>query len=181
MEVTRSPLPEVLILEPRVFADDRGHFFEGYNQREFAAQTGVRATFVQDNLSRSKKGVLRGLHYQNPQPQGKLVRVLAGEIFDVVVDIRRGSPTFGKSTAIRLSAENALMIWVPVGFAHGFLALSDIADVLYKTTEYYAPQHEHCIVWNDPHLAIKWPLTGAPELSAKDRSGKRLEDSAVFT
>lgn len=180
MEVTRSVLPEVLILKPRIFTDERGHFFEGHNQRDFETQTGVRAVFVQDNLSRSKKGVLRGLHYQNPQPQGKLVRVLAGEIFDVVVDIRRSSPTFGKTAAIRLSADNALMIWVPAGFAHGFLALSEFADVLYKTTDYYAPQYEHCIVWNDPQLAIEWPLTAPPALSPKDRGGKQLKDAAVF-
>jgi dTDP-4-dehydrorhamnose 3,5-epimerase len=180
MEIVKSALPDVLVLKPRIFADERGHFFEAYNRREFETKTGLRVSFVQDNVSRSQKGVLRGLHYQNPQPQGKLVRVLAGEIYDVVVDIRRDSPTFAQSTAIRLSADNALMVWVPAGFAHGFLALSDFADVLYKTTDYYAPQHEHCIVWNDPQLAIEWPLTGPPELSPKDRRGKLLKDSAVF-
>ena len=180
MEVTRAALPDVLIIKPRVFEDERGRFFESYNQRELEARAGIHAAFVQDNQSRSRKNVLRGLHYQNPQPQGKLIRVLAGEIFDVVVDIRRGSPAFGKWHGIRLSAENHLTVWVPSGFAHGFLVLSDYADVLYKTTDYYAPRDEHCILWSDPQLAIAWPLTGQPELSPKDRRGKLLEDAKVF-
>jgi dTDP-4-dehydrorhamnose 3,5-epimerase len=173
-------LPEVLILEPRVFEDERGVFYESHNQREFEAATGVRAVFVQDNQSRSKRNVLRGLHYQNPQPQGKLIRVLAGEVFDVVVDIRRSSPDFGKWNSIRLSAENRLALWVPIGFAHGFLVVSEYADVFYKTTDYYAPQHEHCILWNDPELAIAWPLGGPPDLSPKDLHGKPLKDAEVF-
>lgn len=180
MEIARTALPEVLIIEPRVLEDERGYFFESHNQREFEARTGVRTSFVQDNQSRSKKNVLRGLHYQNPQPQGKLVRVLAGEVFDVVVDIRRTSPNFGKWDSRRLSAQNRLTLWVPVGFAHGFLVLSDDAEVLYKTTGYYAPQCEHCIRWNDPQLAIDWPLAGPPDLSPKDQRGKLLKDAEVF-
>jgi dTDP-4-dehydrorhamnose 3,5-epimerase len=180
MKVSRTALPEVLIIEPRVFGDERGYFFESHSQREFEAATGVRAAFVQDNQSRSKKNALRGLHYQNPQAQGKLLRVLAGEVFDVVVDIRKSSPDFGKCHSQMLSAENHLVLWVPPGFAHGFLVVSDYADVLYKTTDYYAPQHEHCILWNDPELAIAWPLNGPPELSPKDVHGKRLKDAQVF-
>jgi dTDP-4-dehydrorhamnose 3,5-epimerase len=180
MKVTRTALPEVLVIEPRVFGDERGYFFESHNQRDFETAAGVRATFVQDNQSRSKKNVLRGLHYQNPQPQGKLVRILAGEVFDVVVDIRRGSPNFGKWSSVRLSAENRLTLWVPTGFAHGFLVVSEHADVLYKTTDYYAPQHEHCILWNDPQLAIAWPLAGAPDLSPKDQNGTPFKDARVY-
>lgn len=179
MEVIETPLPGVLVFKPRIFADARGHFFEGYNQREFAAHLdGV--SFVQDNVSRSFGGVLRGLHFQNPRPQGKLVRVLNGEIFDVVVDIRRASPAFGRVFSIRLSADNALMLWLPHGFAHGFLALSESADILYKTTDFYAPAAEHCIAWNDPQLAIDWPLSAPPVLSPKDALGKLLQDSEVF-
>ena len=180
MKVSPTMLSEVLVIEPRVFEDGRGYFFESHNQREFESQTGVHAAFVQDNQSRSKKNVLRGLHFQNPQPQGKLLRVLAGEIFDVVVDIRRNSPTFGKWSGVTLSAQNRLALWVPEGFAHGFLVVSDEADMLYKTTDYYAPQHEHCILWNDPAIGIEWPLAGAPELSAKDRRGTSLKDARVF-
>lgn len=180
MKVARTALPEVLVIEPRVFMDERGYFFESHNQREFEARTGIRANFVQDNQSQSKKNVLRGLHYQNPQPQGKLLRVLTGEVFDVVVDIRRSSPNFGKWDSIRLSAQNRLTVWVPPGFAHGFLVLSDDAEILYKTTDYYAPQHEHCILWNDPQLAIAWPLAGPPDLSPKDQRGKLLKDAQVF-
>jgi len=180
MKILPTALPEVLVIEPRVFGDDRGYFFESHNQREFEAATGVRANFVQDNQSRSKKNVLRGLHYQNPQPQGKLLRVLAGEIFDVVVDIRRSSPAFGHWNGVALSAENRLSIWVPAGFAHGFLVVSDYAEVLYKTTDYYAPQHEQCILWNDPQLAIQWPLAGPPELSAKDQKGIPFKDAQVY-
>ncbi|MDB5810241.1 MAG: dTDP-4-dehydrorhamnose 3,5-epimerase [Betaproteobacteria bacterium] len=180
MKVSSTRLPEVLVMEPRVFGDERGHFFESHNQREFEAATGARTTFVQDNQSRSKKNVLRGLHYQNPQAQGKLLRILAGEVFDVVVDIRRSSPTFGQWSSVNLSAENRLAIWVPPGFAHGFLVLSDYAEALYKVTDVYAPQHEHCIAWNDPELAITWPLTGSPDLSAKDQRGKSLKDAELF-
>ena len=180
MKVSCTALPEVLILEPRIFGDERGYFFESHNQREFEAATGVRAGFVQDNQSRSKKNVLRGLHFQNPQPQGKLIRALAGEVFDVVIDIRRSSPNFGKWDSVTLSAENRLALWVPPGFAHGFLVVSEHADMLYKTTDYYAPQHEHCIQWNDPELAIPWPLTGPPDLSPKDQKGKPLRDAKVF-
>ena len=179
MEVMNTPLPGVLVFKPRIFTDDRGHFFEGYNQREYAEYLGS-VSFVQDNVSRSLRGVLRGLHFQNPRPQGKLVRVLRGEIFDVVVDIRRASPSFGGNFSIRLSADNALMIWVPAGFDHGFLTLSDAADVLYKTTEFYAPSAEHCIAWNDPHLGIDWPLSAPALLSPKDAVGKSLQDSEVF-
>ena len=181
MKVSPTALPKVLTIEPRVFEDGRGYFFESHNQREFEAQTGVRAAFVQDNQSRSKKNVLRGLHFQNPQPQGKLLRVLAGEIFDVVVDIRRSSPTFGKWSGVTLSAQNRLALWVPEGFAHGFLVISEHADMLYKTTDYYAPQHEHCILWNDPAIGIEWPLADPPELSPQDQRGTSLKDARVFT
>jgi dTDP-4-dehydrorhamnose 3,5-epimerase len=180
INVTPTTLPEVLIIEPHVFADERGYFFESHNQRELEAHTGIRTNFVQDNQSQSKKGVLRGLHYQNPQPQGKLLRVLTGEVFDVAVDIRRSSPNFGRWDGVRLSAKNRLTVWVPAGFAHGFLVLSDTAEILYKTTDYYAPQHEQCILWNDPQLAITWPITGAPTLSHKDQGGKLLKDAQVF-
>ena len=180
MKVTPTALPDVLLLEPRVFGDERGYFFESHNQQAFEAATGGRAAFVQDNQSRSRKNVLRGLHYQNPHAQGKLVRVLDGEIYDVAVDIRRGSAGFGKWDSVRLSAENRRALWIPPGFAHGFLVVSEYADVLYKTTDYYAPQHEHCILWNDPQLAIPWPFDGAPELSAKDLLGKPLKDAELF-
>ena len=179
MKVTPTRLPEVLLIEPKVFGDARGFFMESWNARQFA-QAGVSATFVQDNHSRSAAGVLRGLHYQIRQPQGKLVRVIAGEIFDVVVDIRRRSPNFGKWESVRLSAQSKSMLWVPVGFAHGFCVLSDCAEVLYKTTDFYAPEHERCIMWNDPDLGINWPLSSAPSLSAKDAAGVRLRDAEVF-
>ena len=171
MKVIPTEIPEVLLLEPRVFGDDRGFFFESYNERAFSQMTGLDVRFVQDNHSRSARYVLRGLHYQVRQPQGKLVRVTAGEIYDVAVDIRRSSPTFGKWTAVVLSAANRKMYWVPAGFAHGFLVTSDYAEVQYKTTDYYAPEHERCIAWNDRELAIRWPLQGEPVLSKKDQSG----------
>jgi dTDP-4-dehydrorhamnose 3,5-epimerase len=180
MEIIRTAMPEVLLIKPRVFEDDRGYFFEGHNEREFEARTGMAERFVQDNYSRSRKNVLRGLHYQKPQPQGKLIRLLAGEIYDVAVDIRRGTANFGKWVGIRVCAESRLSVWIPAGFAHGYLVLSDYADVCYKTTDYYAPQHEHCIRWDDPQLAIDWPLSGSPELSAKDEHGKSLEDAELF-
>ena len=172
MKVSHCAIDDVLLLEPRVFGDTRGFFMESFNQRAFDAETGLNLQFVQDNHSRSTRGVLRGLHYQAVQPQGKLVRVVAGAVFDVAVDIRRASPTFGKWVGQVLSAENNHQLWVPPGLAHGFLVLSETADFLYKTTDYYAPEHERCIAWNDPTLAIDWPLAGsAPALSAKDLAG----------
>ncbi len=179
MKITATELAEVLVLEPRVFGDDRGFFYESYNERELE-KLGLRARFVQDNHSRSAKNVLRGLHYQVLQPKGKLVRVTAGEIYDVAVDIRRSSPTFGKWAAVMLSAQSHRMCWVPPGFAHGFLVVSDHAEVQYKTTDYYAPEHERCIAWNDRDLAIAWPLAGAPILSPKDRAGVPFKQAEVF-
>ncbi|MDZ8108415.1 MAG: dTDP-4-dehydrorhamnose 3,5-epimerase [Nostoc sp. DedQUE12a] len=180
MSITRTKIPEVIQLEPKVFADDRGFFFEAYNQQKFNHETGIAANFVQDNHSFSKQNVLRGLHYQIQQPQGKLVRVIAGTIFDVAVDIRKSSPTFGKWVGYELSAENKRLLWIPIGFAHGFLVLSETAEVLYKTTDYYAPQGDRTIVWNDPDLAIDWPLSGPPILSAKDQAGKSLKTAEIF-
>ena len=179
MKLVSSALPEVLIVEPKVFGDDRGYFYESYNERELE-KLGLRAHFVQDNHSRSARNVLRGLHYQIRQVQGKLVRVTAGEVYDVAVDLRRGSPTFGRWVAFVLSAENRRMCWVPPGFAHGFLVVSDYAEVQYKTTDYWAPQHERCIIWNDPALGIPWPLKGEPVLSQKDRVGLPLREAEVF-
>ncbi len=181
MKVTPTSLPEVLILEPEVFGDDRGFFFESYNRRRMEDALGRPMNFVQDNHSRSLRGVLRGLHYQLPRPQGKLVRVVVGEVFDVAVDIRRDSRTFGRWESGILSAENKRQLWVPPGFAHGFLVLSVAAEVLYKTTDYYHPEHEHCIRWDDPAIAIDWPLRGAmPIVSGKDQAGKALRHSRVF-
>jgi dTDP-4-dehydrorhamnose 3,5-epimerase len=180
MNVVPTEIPEVLIIEPKVFEDDRGFFFESYNQRTFAEKTGVEADFVQDNHSRSSQNVLRGLHYQIQQPQGKLVRVVAGAVFDVAVDIRKSAPTFGKWVGCLLSAENKRQLWVPVGFAHGFLVVSQTAEVLYKTTDYYAPAHERCILWNDPDLAINWELTAPPVLSAKDQAGQPFKAAELF-
>ncbi|WMD19403.1 dTDP-4-dehydrorhamnose 3,5-epimerase [Achromobacter seleniivolatilans] len=177
MKVIQQTIPDVLILEPRVMTDDRGFFFESFNQAAFEACTGLQRRFVQDNHSRSAKGVLRGLHYQVQQPQGKLVRVCAGEIFDVAVDLRRASPTFGQWTGAVLSADNKRQLWIPEGFAHGFLAVSEWAEVLYKTTEYYAPQHERCIRWDDATLAIAWPWKDTPLLSAKDLKGVSLNNA----
>lgn len=180
MNIIKTDLPDVLIIEPKVFGDARGFFYESFNARAFAEATGLQVTFVQDNHSRSAKNVLRGLHYQIKQPQGKLVRVAAGEVFDVAVDLRKSSATFGKWTGALLSAENKRMLWVPEGFAHGFLVLSDFADFLYKTTDYYAPAHERCIAWNDAEIGIQWPLSKEPILAAKDLSGKPLQDAEVF-
>lgn len=180
MNVTASTLPEVLIIEPKVFGDTRGFFYESFNEREFAEKTGVNAHFVQDNHSKSQKGVLRGLHYQLEHTQGKVVRVTAGEVLDVAVDIRRSSPSFGRWTSIHLSAENNRQLWIPPGFAHGFYVLSDYAEFLYKTTDYYVPSAERCIRWNDPTLAINWELDGEPQLSAKDQNGKLLRDADLF-
>ena len=173
MKITPCAVPDVLLLEPRVFGDDRGFFFESFNQRAFNQATGLDLHFVQDNHSRSARNVLRGLHYQVVQPQGKLVRVTSGEVFDVAVDIRRNSPTFGKWAGALLSASNKRQLWVPPGLAHGFLVLSESADFLYKTTDYYAPEHERCIAWDDATLALEWPLQGAaPLLSGKDAAGQ---------
>jgi dTDP-4-dehydrorhamnose 3,5-epimerase len=180
MQVVPTELPGVLLLEPKVYADDRGLFFESYHRRAFHKATGVDIEFVQDNHSRSKKNVLRGLHYQIRQPQGKLVRVVAGEVWDVAVDLRRNSPTFGKWAGFTLSAESKRMAWIPPGFAHGFVVVSETADVLYKATDYYAPEHERTLLWSDPALGIRWPLAGAPALAEKDRAGKRLSEAELF-
>jgi dTDP-4-dehydrorhamnose 3,5-epimerase len=180
MQVLPTALAGVLLLEPRVFGDARGFFYEAYNKRAFHKATGVEAEFVQDNHSRSAKNVLRGLHYQIRQTQGKLVRVTAGEVWDVAVDLRKSSPAFGKWTAFTLSAESKRMAWIPPGFAHGFLVVSDSADVIYKTTDYYAPEHERTLLWSDPALGIKWPLAGAPVLAEKDKRGAVLATVEVF-
>jgi dTDP-4-dehydrorhamnose 3,5-epimerase len=174
MQVTPTEIPGVLVLEPRVFADDRGSFFESFNARAFAAAVGWEVAFVQDNQSTSRRHVLRGLHYQEPHPQGKLVRALAGAIFDVAADIRPGSPTFGHWVGVELSAENRRQLWVPEGLAHGFLVLSESADVLYKTTDFYAPGCEKCLRWDDPTLAIQWPLAAPPVLSPRDAAAPLL-------
>lgn len=182
MNVLPTEIPEVILIEPRVFGDERGFFFESFNAKVFADKTGITLDFVQDNHSRSSRNVLRGLHYQIQQPQGKLIRVVAGEIFDVAVDIRKNSPTFGQCVTCLLRAENKRQLWVPAGFAHGFLVVSEIAEVLYKTTDYYAPQHERCLLWNDPALAINWPLSEAtPILSAKDQAGQPLNSAELYT
>lgn len=181
MKVIAASIPDVLILEPRVFGDDRGFFMESFNARAFADLTGLKREFVQDNHSLSQRGVLRGLHYQIQNPQGKLVRVVSGSVFDVAVDLRQSSPTFGQWEGVVLSAENKRMLWVPEGFAHGFLVLSDSAEFLYKTTDYYFPQHERSLLWNDPALAINWPLEGEnPLLSVKDAAAKSLNEAEVF-
>ncbi|MBD9678459.1 dTDP-4-dehydrorhamnose 3,5-epimerase [Pseudomonas sp. PDM18] len=180
MKVTPLAIPDVLLLEPQVFGDSRGFFFESFNQRKFEQAVGYSVEFVQDNHSRSAHHVLRGLHYQIRQAQGKLVRVVQGEVFDVAVDLRRGSPTFGRWVGQLLSAENKLQMWIPEGFAHGFVVTSESAEFLYKTTDFWAPEHERCIAWNDPELAIEWPLQSDPELSGKDREGQRLADAELF-
>ena len=180
MKVTPLAIPEVKLLEPKIFGDARGFFFESFNHALFEAAIGRPVSFAQDNHSRSARNVLRGLHYQVRQPQGKLVRVVQGAVFDVAVDIRRRPPTFGQWVGAVLSAENHRQLWVPEGFAHGFLVLSDVADFLYKTTDCYAPAHERCIAWNDPDLAIDWPLDGTPTLSAKDAQGLKLAEAEVF-
>ncbi len=174
-----TAIPEVLLLEPKVFGDERGFFFESYNRRTLA-ELGVTAEFVQDNHSRSTIGVLRGLHYQRHHPQGKLVRVISGEVFDVAVDLRRSSPSYGQWVSSTLTAENKRMMWIPPGFAHGFLTLSESAEFLYKTTDYWHPDDERCLVWNDPDLAIAWPLAGEPQLAAKDRAGLKLSEADVY-
>jgi dTDP-4-dehydrorhamnose 3,5-epimerase len=180
MNIIATSIPDVLIIEPRVFGDERGFFLESFNARRFTELTGINREFVQDNHSRSQQKVLRGLHYQVRQPQAKLVRVTAGEVFDVAVDIRRSSPTFGQWAGAILSGQNHRQMWVPEGFAHGFVVLSETADFLYKTTDYYAPEHERCIVWNDPEIGIEWPFDWEPVLSAKDRVGSRLADAEIF-
>ena len=180
MKILPAKIPDVLIIEPQVFQDDRGFFFESYNHKAFSEKTGITANFVQDNHSFSKQNVLRGLHYQISQPQGKLVRAIAGSILDIAVDIRKTSPNFGEWVSCILSADNKRQLWVPVGFAHGFVVLSETAEVLYKTTDYYAPQHERCILWNDPDLAIDWSVTNPPIVSAKDRVGQPFKSAEVF-
>jgi dTDP-4-dehydrorhamnose 3,5-epimerase len=180
MKVIPTSLPEVLIIEPKVFGDTRGFFFESFNQKVFSQATGLNAVFVQDNHSRSVRGVLRGLHYQIRQPQGKLVRVVRGAVFDVAVDVRRSSPNFGRWVGVELTEANHRQLWVPPGFAHGFVVTSDSADVLYKTTDYYAPEFERCIAWNDPTIGIQWPLEAPPQLSAKDQVGLSLGVAEVF-
>jgi len=180
MKVTPTAIPDVLILEPLVYGDDRGFFFESFNRQRFKEITNMDVDFVQDNHSRSTKNVLRGLHYQIKQPQGKLLRVVQGEVFDVAVDLRKNSPSFGKWVGESLSADNKKMFWVPPGFAHGFVVLSDSAEFLYKTTDYYAPQHERCIVWDDPELAINWRIQDHPSLSDKDKNGVLLANAEVF-
>ncbi len=180
MQVTSTAIPEVLIIEPKVFGDDRGFFFESFNQSQFEAAIGRKVNFVQDNHSRSAQNVLRGLHYQIQQPQGKLVRVVAGEVFDVAVDICKSSPIFGRWVGEILSAENKKQMWVPEGFAHGFLVLSDNAECLYKTTAYWAPEHERWIRWCDPDLSIGWPIQDEPILSVKDDQGKAFKSAEIF-
>ena len=181
MQVIPTAIPDVLIIEPKVFGDTRGFFFESFNERAFRQATGLTVNFVQDNHSRSAQGVLRGLHYQLQQAQGKLVRVVRGSVFDVAVDIRKSSPTFGRWVGVELSEENHRQMWIPPGFAHGFLVTSASADFLYKTTDYYAPEHERCIAWNDPAIGIDWPLGGlVPQLSGKDQQGLPLAKGEVF-
>lgn len=180
MKIIETEIPDVLIIEPRVFGDERGFFFESFNEKTFQEKTGTDVRFVQDNHSCSAQHVLRGLHYQIQQAQGKLVRVVSGAIFDVAVDIRRDSPTFGQWVSCTLSAENKKQIWIPAGFAHGFLSLADHTEVLYKATDFYAPAHERCILWNDPDLDIAWPLTAEPVISTKDQAGQFLKNAEVF-
>jgi dTDP-4-dehydrorhamnose 3,5-epimerase len=180
MQVVQTAIPDLLILEPKIFGDDRGFFFESFNQQTFQKLTGVETQFVQDNHSKSSANVLRGLHYQIEQAQGKLVRVTAGEVFDVAVDIRRQSATFGRWVGVLLSAENKRQLWVPPGFAHGFVVLKDNTEFLYKTTDYYAPQHERCIRWDDATIGIEWPMTQTPILSGKDQLGLALSQAEVF-
>lgn len=180
MKIIETSIPDVLIIEPKVFGDERGFFYESFNAAAFEAATGLKRQFVQDNHSKSQRGVLRGLHYQLQQPQGKLVRVVRGRVFDVAVDLRRGSPRFGRWAGVELGEEDHRQLWIPPGFAHGFLVLSEAADFLYKTTDYYAPAHERCIAWNDPQIGIDWPLTAAPLLSAKDAQGSSLAAAEVY-
>ena len=180
MKVIKTAMPGLLIVEPNVFSDQRGYFFESFNKREFNKLTGLDVDFVQDNHSFSKKNVLRGMHYQIHRPQGKLIRVTQGRVFDVVVDLRRHSPTFGKHVSVELSAENNRMLWLPAGFAHGFLTTSDTAEMIYKTTDYWMPEYERCISWNDPSIGIDWPLKCEPIMSLKDGQGKVLGEADLF-
>jgi dTDP-4-dehydrorhamnose 3,5-epimerase len=180
MKITPLAIPEVLLIEPKVFADDRGFFFESFNLQKFMEAANFNGDFVQDNHSRSEKNVLRGMHYQIQQPQGKLVRVVSGEVYDVAVDIRRSSPSFGKWVGEYLSADNKRQLWVPPGFAHGFLVLSEHAEFLYKTTDYWAPQHERYLAWNDKTINISWPIESAPNLSQKDAMGSTLSEAETF-
>lgn len=180
MQIIPTAIPDVLIIEPKVFGDARGFFFESFNERAFREATGLAVNFVQDNHSRSARGVLRGLHYQVRQPQGKLVRVVRGSVFDVAVDLRRSSATFGRWVGTELSEDNKRQMWVPPGFAHGFLVTSESADFLYKTTDYYAPEHERCLAWNDPAIGIGWPLEAEPRLSAKDQNGRPLSSVEAY-
>lgn len=180
MNIIRTEIADVLVIEPKVFGDARGFFFESFNEKAFREATGLDVKFVQDNHSRSAKGVLRGLHYQIRQPQGKLVRVVRGAVFDVAVDLRRSSATFGRWVGMELTEDNKRQLWIPPGFAHGFLVLSDTADFLYKTTDYYAPSEERCIAWNDAEIGIRWPAELRPQLSAKDAAGGHLRDAEVF-
>jgi len=181
MKAIQTSIPDLLILEPRVFGDDRGFFYESFNRRKFAELTGRDVDFVQDNHSRSVKNVLRGLHYQIQHPQGKLLRVTQGAVRDVAVDIRKSSPTFGQHVAVELSAENKRMVWIPEGFAHGFVVLSDTAEFLYKTTDYWFPEYERSIAWDDPVIGIQWLIEGEPVLSAKDKQAKLLAEAELFT
>jgi dTDP-4-dehydrorhamnose 3,5-epimerase len=180
MHATPLAISDVMVFEPKIFGDERGFFFESFNHRVFEEVLGRQVSFVQDNHSRSVKGVLRGLHYQVKQPQGKLVRVISGEVFDVAVDLRRRSPTFGQWVGIHLSAENKKQLWIPEGFAHGFVVLSEVAEFVYKTTDYWAPEHERSLAWNDPTIAIDWPLDRAPSLSGKDQQAVSLTAANVF-
>jgi len=180
MQITPTAIPDVLVMEPKVFGDDRGFFYESFNLRNWRASTGLDTVFVQNNHSRSTRDVLRGVHYQIRQPQGKLVRVVVGEVFDVAVDLRKSSASFGQWVGVRLSAENKKQFWVPEGFGHGFVVLSEVAEFLYQATDYYAPEHERCIIWNDPDIAIDWPLKRQPKLSAKDGEGRFFKDADVY-
>lgn len=180
MNIIPTEIPDVLIIEPRIFGDERGFFLESYNQQAFADKAGITANFVQDNHSRSVQNVLRGLHYQIQQSQGKLVRAVVGTVFDVALDIRQSSPTFGKWVGCTLSAENKRQLWIPPGFAHGFFVVSEVAEILYKATDYYAPQYERSILWNDPDLGINWPITTEPILSAKDKAGEAFKTAEVY-
>jgi len=180
MKVTPTAIPEVLVIEPKVFGDERGFFFESFNAKAFEQVTGLKRDFVQDNHSKSAQHVLRGLHYQIKQPQGKLVRVIHGEVFDVAVDLRKSSKTFGQWVGVQLSAENKKQLWIPEGFAHGFLTMSEYAEFLYKTTDYYAPEYERSVVWSDPALGIDWPLNGDPILAIKDATANTMTDAEFF-
>ncbi|WP_353931210.1 dTDP-4-dehydrorhamnose 3,5-epimerase [Okeanomitos corallinicola TIOX110] len=181
MQVVKTKIPDVLIIEPKVFGDERGFFYESFNAKSFLENTEISLSFVQDNHSRSSKNVLRGLHYQIQQPQGKLVRVAVGEVFDVAVDLRKNSATFGKWVGVNLSAENKHQLWIPPGFAHGFLVLSEYAEFLYKTTDYYAPEYDRTLFWNDPDLGISWPIDGEPIVSTKDKVGKLFSEAEVYS